>query len=339
MPDLCHREPEFAELTRRILRALESVYTRAGETHRAVLLSSSGTGAVEAMISTFARRDVPTVVAANGVYGERMESMLRAQGKPVVAVRSDWLSGVDLEALDRALASHPEAVHVAVVHHETTTGRLNSLGPVAALCTRHGCRLLLDAVSSFGGEELDFESIPIDAVAGTANKCLHGVPGAAFVLAERDLLSKPSQSPSLYLDLCRYLDQQVSGYSPFTQPVQSYYALDQALLELQEAGGWQVRRDLYRSRSQRLQAALFALGVETLLDPEVYSSMLTSYRLPEGKSYEEFHRELKEAGFITYAGQGNLKGQVFRLATMGEISESDLDRLCLALKRSLTDDT
>lgn len=336
-PDLCHREPEFAELTLDILKRLESVYSTATESYRALLLASSGTGAVEAMLASLACRDRPTIVACNGVYGERIESMLKVQGKPVVSVKSDWLKAVDLEALEKALKDHPEAEHLALIHHETTTGRLNPLEPIGDLCREYGCQILLDAVSSFGAEEIDFEALPLEAVAGTANKCLHGVPGTAFVLLrEHTLAAAESRSPSLYLDLFRYADQQKSGFSPFTQAVQSYYALQAALQELEEQGGWRVRRQCYRQRSLFLKDTLAALGAETLLENDVYASMLTSFVLPEGKTYQAFHDELKEDGFITYAGQGKLQGNVFRLATMGEIGAQDLDRLAASLRRSLS---
>lgn len=331
-PDLCHREPEFAQLTLEILESLEEIYST-NSSHQAVLLASSGTGAVEAMLGSLAPGDGLTVVAANGVYGERMASMLDAMRKPYRLVSAPWNEPVDIEAVGRCLQSHPEATHLATVHHETTTGRLNDLQNLGKLCSKHNCRILLDAVSSFGAEEIDFKVLPLEAVAGTANKCLHGIPGAAFVLLERESMTgKESQACSLYLDLFRYREQRKTGYSPFTQPVQSLYALREALEELQEEGGWKARRCLYQQRSQQLRDELENLGVQTLLDPKEYASMLTSFKLPNGRSYEQLHADLKEEGFIIYAGQGDLKKTIFRLATMGHIPPPEMERLCAALR-------
>src|SRR6185369_4199836 len=106
----------------------------------------------------------------------------------------------------------------------------------------------------------------LGAVAGTANKCLHAVPGIAFVLADRELLqARRGSSPSLYLDLQRSHAEQATGFSPFTQAVHACFALDEALDELADEGGWQARRDLYRRRTAKVIDGLAARGITTLL--------------------------------------------------------------------------
>ena len=120
--DCCHREPEFADLTRRVLTGLRDVYR--ADDYTAVLLAGSGTCAVEAMLASIAPRDSQTLVIDNGVYGDRMAAMLQAQGKPLVRRSHGWEDGIDLDAVDALLASDPDITHVAAVHHETTTGRL-----------------------------------------------------------------------------------------------------------------------------------------------------------------------------------------------------------------------
>ncbi len=326
--DLCHREPEFYALTTDVLRRLEAVHDAAG--YRAVMLSGSGTCAVEAMLSTFALRSRPTLVLANGVYGERMAEMLARQGKPARLVRAPWTSPIDLPAAERALDG--DVARVAVVQHETTTGRLNDLEALAALCRTRGVGLLIDAVSSFGGEDLPFERWKPLAVAAAANKCLHGVPGIAFVLASAEALALPSEATSLYLDLAAYAREQARGVSPFTQAVQVVQALREALAEFGEAGGWHARRALYLARSGGVRRRLTELGVEPLIPVEASASMLTAFRLPAGASYVRIHDALKSRGFIIYAGQGEFAERIFRVATMGAIAETDLDRLLAALR-------
>jgi protein arginine kinase len=125
--DLCHREPEFAELILGLRGGIERVYPLVSESYVAVLLTSSGTGAVEAMLSTFAPRDAATLIASNGVYGERMATMLELQGKPYAQVSGPWTEPINLDQVVAALDAHPEVARMAVVHHETTTGRLNRL--------------------------------------------------------------------------------------------------------------------------------------------------------------------------------------------------------------------
>lgn len=328
--DLCHREPEFAALTLEVLRALEAVYDTGGE-YAAVMLSGSGTCAVEAMLSTFASKSRTTLVVCNGVYGERMAAMLARQGKPVATVKLAWTDAIDTAQVERALDTG-DIAHVAVVHNETTTGRLNDLDALAALCAARGVGLLVDAVSSFGGEALRFDEWKPLAVAGTANKCLHGAPGVSFVLARRDALDAGvSHATTLYLDLAGYYREQLKGWSPFTQAVHVTLALREALGELRDEGGWSARNRLYVRRSTRVREALAQSGIETLIPVSACSSMLTAFNLPKPADYTHLHDTLKSEGYVIYAGQGAFAGSVFRIATMGAIGEADLERLAHAL--------
>ena len=328
--DMCHREAEFAELTLDVLRGLEAVYD-SGRAYAAVMLSGSGTAAVEAMLSTFASKTRPTLVVCNGVYGERMAAMLARQGKPAVKLQHEWLEAIDLKRVEQALVAQPEIANVAVVHNETTTGRLNDLGPLAELCAKRGIGLLLDAVSSFGGEHLDLAKLQPLAVAATANKCLHGAPGISFVLAQKQALEAgESQATTLYLDLAEYYREQRKGWSPYTQAVHVTLALSEALRELADEGGVSARQRLYLRRSTRVRRALADLGIETLIPAAACSSMLTGFKMPEGQSYERLHDSLKREGYVIYAGQGAFNGRIFRIATMGCIPEAEMDRLVAA---------
>ncbi len=336
--DWCHREPEFAELTRALNASLAAVYPEMREACAAVLLAGSGTAAVEGMLATFAPLKRRTLVVANGVYGERMARMLAAHGRPHQVVKHDWLAAPDLGLIERTIEELADVSHLAVVHHETTTGRLNDLVALGSLCRRRGIKLLLDAVSSFGAEAIDAEAWNVAALAATANKCLHGVPGLSFVIGHRDAWAATAGSVgSVYLDLRNYFSaQHGDGFSPFTQPVQVAFALQEALAEFAEQGGWQARQRTYRSRAQRIHAALIESGVTTLLPEADYSSVLWSYRLPAGRSYPELHDRLKAEGFVIYAGQGRLGDEIFRIAHMGDITAEELNRLCAILPEAVS---
>jgi 2-aminoethylphosphonate-pyruvate transaminase len=326
-PDQCHREQDFAELVLRIRHRLETLYDERPPDHDAVILSGSGTCAVEAMVASLVPRDGTALVAANGVYGERIAAMLAAQGKAHEVVPAGWLSPIDAAGVASALEAKRFTAVIAV-HHETTTGRLNNLDEVGRACRRAGVPLLLDAVSSFGAESIDWTGWNLGAVAATANKCLHAVPGIAFVMAGRALLQqRRGSSPSVYLDLQRYHAEQAAGFSPFTQAVHACFALDEALDELADEGGWRARGALYRRRTARIREGLEAAGIRALLPVADGASMLTAFRLPAGVSYATLHDRLKRAGYVIYAGQGRLAEIIFRVATMGAIDDSDLDRV------------
>jgi 2-aminoethylphosphonate-pyruvate transaminase len=331
--DACHREDDFAAFARDVTARLARVYPEATPAYVPVLLTASGTGAVEAMIGSLVPRDGRALVVANGVYGERAADMLAAQGKAFDVVSSAWTAPVDVDGVRRRIDAGGIS-HVFAVHHETTTGRLNDVDALGRLCRASGVPLLLDAVSSFGAEEIRFEAWNLAACAATANKCLHGVPGLAFVLVTRSALETASGATSVYLDLRRYASAQAAF--PFTPAVHALFALDEALRELDDAGGAPARRARYTALSAKLRRGMRDLGVAMLLEEAESASMLTSFHLPEGLRYGALHDRLKAEGFVVYAGQGRLAERVFRVAVMGDLDEGDIDRLLVATGRALT---
>jgi len=334
--DACHREPDFAELMLDIKRRLVRVYPAAEGGFEAIALTGSGTCAVEAMIASLAPRESKTLVLANGVYGERITAMLKAHGRPLAEVRSDWTAAMDLKQAGEQLTADPAITHIVAVHNETTTGRLNDIDALLALAARHNRQVMLDAVSSFGAEAIDFAHPNLLAVASTGNKCLHGIVGIAFVMVRRSALtSGKSQSDSLYLDLLAYHHAQQTGFSPFTQATHACFALAEALAELEEAGGWQARRMRYLQLADSIRAVLQKLGAALYLPADTYSSMISSFHLPRGWTYERLHDELRAAGFVIYAGQGGLSKAMFRVCNMGDIQDGDLERLLAVLRRLL----
>lgn len=329
-PDICHREPEFFDMQSEIRQGLVDVYGL-DEAWCSVLVSGSGTCAVEAMISSLVPADGGLLVIENGVYGERITDIARVHGINVVPVHFEWGEEIDPARVEAALVAADGITHLAAIHHETTTGRLNDLTGIGEICIKHGVGMLLDGVSSFGGEALDWEGWGIVACAATANKCVHGIPGLAFVVCRRDALATACEPPrTLYLDLPTYCAKQDERGTPFTPAVYCYYALQEALLELADQGGWQARHGRYCELAERVRAGLAGLGIEAYTPAEVSSAVLRSYDLPEGVTYELLHDGLKKAGFVIYAGQAGLKERIFRISTMGAITDEDVDRLIAA---------
>lgn len=334
-PDLCHREPEFSALQSGIRQSLLKVYGLDAADHAAVLLTGSGTSAMEAMVSSLVPPTGRLLVIENGVYGERLSRIAAVHGIDHLRLEHAWGAPIDLGRLAQVLDAQPGLTHVALVQHETTTGRLNAVEPVARLCRERGIALLLDAVSSFGAEEIDFDGWNIAACAATANKCLHGVPGAAFVIARRDALASPALKPrTLYLDLPTYCREQDKGGTPFTQSVQCFHALAEALAEFHEQGGWPARRARFAALADQVGDGLAALGIKPLLPRADSSVVLRAYHLPggtQGIGYPALHDALKAAGFVIYAGQGGLASSAFRISTMGELTAQDMQRLLDAM--------
>ncbi|BAZ40869.1 soluble hydrogenase small subunit [Calothrix sp. NIES-4101] len=335
-PDLCHREVEFSQLQTKIREKLLQIYGLQARHWVTVLLTGSGTAAVEAMLTSLVPRSGRLLVVENGVYGERMAKIAQIHRLDYSIVHHPWGEAIDFQLLTEFLDSHLDITHLAVVHHETTTGRLNNLKELARICRDRHIKILVDAVSSFGAEEIDFAAWGITACAATANKCLHGVPGTAFVILKRNALPPIEIVPrTLYLDLGTYCRQQDAGGTPFTQSPQIFYALAEALEELEETGGWRARKAHYTQLANLVREGLTAIGIEPILPQEDSSIVLNAYKLPKNFTYEEFHDRLKSAGYIIYAGQGNLSKSIFRVSTMGAICQADMERFLEVIKKML----
>jgi 2-aminoethylphosphonate-pyruvate transaminase len=327
-PDLCHREAEFAELQNAIRNDLLEVYPLDKQNWAAILMTGSGTAAMEAMMTSLIPDHGKVLIIENGVYGERLTKIAEIHQINHMTLHHEWGDEIDLKILEDELQYHEEISHVAVVHHETTTGRLNDLAAIAEVCKQNDVPILLDGVSSFGAEDIDFEAWNITACAATANKCLHAVPGTSFVISKRNVFEQMQGTPArtLYLNLASYLEQQDKNGTPFTQSVQTFYALSEALKELKDAGGQQQRKQDYWNRLNIVRDGLEKLGINALMRAEDCSCVLNAFQLPDGIDYETLHDALKQEDFVIYAGQGGLAKSLFRISCMGEISEDDMQR-------------
>lgn len=323
--DLCHREPEFFDLQDEARERLVAAYALDPAVWSAVLMTGSGTAAVESMIAGLVPEGGRLLIVENGVYGDRIAQIAKQYGIDHEVVKYEWMQAPDIDAIV-GLLDTKKFSNVAIIHHETTTGRLNAIDELSRACKERGVGLLLDAVSSFGAEAIDFAGGGIAAIAATANKCLHGVPGAAFVIARRDALAQAA-SRNYYLGIARLAKLQDERNTPFTPSVHAYYALVEALREFEEEGGWRARHQRYAKLAEQVRAGLAALGIESALPPEESSVVLRAYRLPKGVTYETLHDALKAKGFVIYAGQGGLSKELFRISTMGALDANDMDRL------------
>jgi 2-aminoethylphosphonate-pyruvate transaminase len=329
-PDLCHREPEFFEVMRDVRERLVAVLG-AASTHAAVLFTGSGTASVEAALTSLVPPERGLLVVDNGVYGDRMLRIARAHCIPAAALSSDFTTPVRPGDVARVLREHPEISHVAVVHHETTTGLLNPVEAVADVAAAAGRGVIVDAMSSLFGEPLDLARAGIEAVTASANKCLQGVPGVSFVLARRPALEALKGRPprTVYLDLHSHWTMQEQDNTPFTPAVQVLHAMREALVELQEEG-LAARIERYAENARVLRRGMAALGFSILVPEGARSSILTTFRLRPGLAYEPLHDAMKRRGYIVYAGQGDLRTYAFRVANMGTLTPKDMDGVVAA---------
>ncbi len=334
-PDLCHREPEYTFLVASVRRKLIAI-AGVDDQWAVAFLSGSGTAALEAMTISAVRSGRKILVCRNGVYGIRIETIARRHGIEVIVIEMPDVEPIDPDAVKRALAHDPTIDAVAIVHHETTTGLLNPVHEIAAVAQEHDVLLLCDAISSLGAEDLRLDGTGIDFVACTSNKCLHGLPGVAFVLLSPRAQQRLHEAPrrSLYLDLLAYLDAQARGTVPFTPAIPAMYGLDAALDELLEEGLAQ-RQAIYARRMAFLDRALSDLGLEPRVASPYRSRSVRSLPLPPGIAYDPLHDALKRQGYVIYAGLGNAAKTSFRVCALGNISLETLEGFAKCLRDTL----
>lgn len=231
--------------------------------YTSVLLQGSGSFAVEAVLGTVIGPQDKLLIVNNGAYGARMVEMARLMDINHHAFNCGEVNEPDVDAMEAVLKSDTRISHIAMVHCETTTGMLNPLQRISGLAARNGKTLIVDAMSSFGGIPLDVDALGIDYLISSANKCIQGVPGFAFVLARhRELEKCIGRSRSLSLDLYaqwRCMEDN-AGKWRFTSPTHTLLAFAQALRELEQEGGINARNARYCANQQRLVAGMRALG-------------------------------------------------------------------------------
>jgi 2-aminoethylphosphonate aminotransferase len=333
--DICPREQEFVNLLQQVRADLVRIAGGDPETYACVLLAGSGTAAMDAVLNSVVPWDGAVVIINNGAYGERLAAIARCYQLPRYELKFPWGEWPDLGLIRQTLKSHQEISHLAMVHHETSTGLLNQLPEIATLARERGVSLIVDAISSFGGVPLNVTTEHIDYLLSTSNKCLQGMAGLAWVICRREALEQSRGIParSYYLNLYeQYRHFEANGQMQFTPPVQVVYALAQAIREFYDEGA-SAHFQRYRRNWQTLMAGLHQLGFKTLLPMERQSPLLTTVLEPVDPSYSftRLHDALYDRGFTIYPGKMQ-DDATFRLANIGAIDETDIQAFLAALK-------
>jgi 2-aminoethylphosphonate-pyruvate transaminase len=245
-------------------------------------------------------------------------------------LRSDENQLPDLAAIDRALTSDAAITHVVAVHCETTAGILNPIERIGEIVRKHKREFIVDAMSSFGAIPLQLAAAGIDYLISSANKCIEGVPGFAFVLARREaLLKTDGRARTLSLDLlAQWQGLEKDGQFRFTPPTHALLAFDQALKELEAEGGVAGRGRRYAENHRTLLEGMKAMGFQPYLAPEVQSYIITTFHYPTDPKFvfADFYQRLFDKGFIIYPGKLT-KLDCFRIGNIGRLGVKDIQAL------------
>ena len=301
------------------------------DTHTAVLMPGSGTFTVESVVGSVIPSDGKLLVLNNGAYGARITTIARMLKVDTVELGQAEIEPTDLGQVEQMLAGDTAITHVAMVHCETTTGMLNPVEAVGEIVRRLGRVFILDAMSSFGGIPMSMELTGAHYLISSANKCVQGVPGFGFVVADRAMLEATegwSRSHSLDLfDQWRVMETN-GGKWRFTSPTHVVSAFARALDELKEEGGIEARHTRYVANQKTMVKGMRALGFRTLLGDDLQSPIITSFYYPDDAEFEfqKFYDALKSRGFVIYPGKVS-HAQCFRIGSIGDVQPEDMTGL------------
>lgn len=339
VPDICPREKEFGEIMQFISIELTD-FAANSEDYTTVLFGGSGTAAVESVLSSVIGEDVILIVN-NGAYGERMCQIADVYKLNYIEFLSGYYQGLDLSCLENTIRkSHCKPRYLAIVHHETTTGLLNDIGRVGNLCKKYNIKMIIDAVSSFGAIPIDMDEMNISYLAASSNKNLQGIAGVSFVIAHKASLesTKDIRPGNYYLHLySQYKYFSDTLQMRFTPPVQTLYALKEAIIET-KLEGIENRYERYKQSWKVLIDGITGLGLKHLVNEKDHSKIVTAIIEPDYSNYnfDKMHDYFYSRGFTLYPGKLD-RLNTFRVANIGDISCKDIESFLTVLEQYLKD--
>lgn len=328
--DRCTWDEDYKGITQKIRTQLLELACVQEQDYTAVLMQGSGTFAVESVMTSAISDNDKVLIVTNGAYGERIVKMAHCIGLNYREYRVDYNAYPNEAEIKEMLEEDQAITHLVMVHCETTTGILNPIEMIARVAREYSKTSIIDAMSSFGGMEINIHELGIDYLISSANKCIQGVPGFGFVIAKRDkLLACEGNARSLSLDLFdQWSEMNKDGKWRFTSPTHVVAAFSKAIDELHAEGGISERYRRYQNNNQILRDRLERMGIHTYITAEKQSPIITTFLFPsEHFNFEDFYLYVKERGFVLYPGKLT-EVDTFRVGNIGEIYEEDIQTLC-----------
>ncbi len=320
-----HRSADFQAIVRRTSEQLKWLHQTSGDV---LVITGSGTAAMEAGIINVLSRGERVLCGDNGKFGERWVKVARAYGLDVQVIQAEWGQPLDPEAFRAALEADTAKAIKAVIltHSETSTGVINDLETIARHVRAHGTALAIaDCVTSLGACNVPMDAWGLDVVGSGSQKGYMMPPGLAFVaMSERAWqAAKGSDLPKFYLDLAKYRKSAKADSNPFTPAVNLYFALEAALTMMQAEGLEAIFSRHARHRGA-VQAGMTAMGLPLYAAAGHGSPAITAVA-PQGVDAETLRKRVKERFDILLAGgQDHLKGKVFRIGHLGFVCDRDV---------------
>ncbi len=334
--DICHREVDFDLLLQSIeLKLLNLFDIKNTSKYRAVVITASGTAANESILSSVVGNK-NILILSNGEFGERLFNTSKIYNENTFLLKFSWGERFDFEKIESYLDRNNIDI-VAMVHHETSSGMLNSLEKVGALSKAHGALFIVDCVSSAGAEKIDMEKCHIAFCSSSSSKAIASYAGLSFVIGKTIEFEKLKNLPvkTGYLNLYKFYHFiKMVSQTPNTPAVHLFYALEQALDNILNEGVSNHYTSL-QEKAAFLRKGMLALGLRFLIDQKDMSSVLTTVYCPSHINMAAFREKLREKSIIIYEGKGCFKDRVFQVGNIGELSFDNLQFFLDALRNIL----
>jgi aspartate aminotransferase-like enzyme len=333
-----HRSADFQKIVKRTTEQLRWLHQTQNDV---LVITGSGTAAMEAgIVNTLSKGD-RVLCGDNGKFGERWVKVAKAYGLEVEVISAPWGQPLDPEAFRAALEADGDKAIKAVIltHSETSTGVINDLRTIAKHVGAHGTALTIaDCVTSLGATDVPMDAWGIDVIGSGSQKGYMMPPGLSFVAMSAKAWSAYERSdlPKFYLDLGKYRKSAKADSNPFTPAINLYFALE-AALEMMQKEGLQAIFARHARHQRATTAAMKAIGLP-LYAAEGHGSPAITAVAPEGIDAEALRKEVKNRFDILLAGgQDHLKGHVFRIGHLGFVCDRDILTAVAAIEATLRD--
>jgi aspartate aminotransferase-like enzyme len=335
-----HRGPEFQEL---LVRASAAMRPWFGTQQEVMILTSSGTGGLESAVVSFLSAGDAVLAVSIGNFGERFARIADIYGADVTLLEVEWGQAADPDSVResiRAMAAEGRSPRaVLLTFNETSTGVTNPVAQLAAAIREVAPETLIvvDGVSGIGAMPFQMDAWDLDVVVTGSQKAWMIPPGLAMVAASERAWAAAATAtmPRFYFDLARHREVLPKGQTPWTPAVGLVFQLE-AALTLMEAEGMEAVFARHAACGAASRAGLQALGFQLFADPGHASDSVTSAHVPDGVEWSAVSKELQARGLVLAGGQGKLKGKVFRVGHLGDVSVDDIVRALEVLEEGAT---
>lgn len=330
--DYSAREPLFVNIIKSIREKILSISNTNPNNYTGIFIQGSGTFGNEAVISSLPKKSKISVFS-NGLYGNRLIDICKKHN----ILHSKTILEFDKQITPNIIENqlqNCESTHMALVHNETTSGILNPIEDIIPIAKKYNKKIIIDAISSYGGIPIDINSLEIDYLIGSSNKCLHGHPGLSFVIANKSTLEEcKNNNNTLSLDLYdQYQDLEKYNQFRYTPPVQIINSLDIALEELIKNGGIERRYEYYLLYNTIIYNELMNIGFKPYISRDINGPIVTTFILPHyitNFNFETFSQILREQNIVLYPSPINDE----RLIRIGNIGDIDINELYFCIKK------